>query len=142
MTTFCPDLELVYTHAHPDPNSGNGDNELLKPDVSVYDRKGQARSRPTDFSLLDIHIEFKSDDGDDPFSDTETPFERSTNQGKDTKGQITAYAVAQLATNSYILCACISRLLQDYTLGSIGRYCHGGNTTWNWYDPCRVSLAI
>jgi hypothetical protein len=72
--------------------------ELLKPDISVY-TQGSDRSRCTDFSLMESHVEVKFDESDDPFHDDSVhSFEHDTEASKDTKGQITSYAVAQLAT--------------------------------------------
>jgi hypothetical protein len=94
----CPHLELVDTHAHPDPDSGAINPELLKPDISIYNSK-TSRERETDFSLIEAHIEVKFDTDDDAFcDDNAVSVERTSQRGQDTKGQIASYAVAQLAT--------------------------------------------
>jgi hypothetical protein len=47
--------------------------------------------------LIEIHVEVKLAETDDPFDDSdEESFESMANRRKDTKGQITTYAVAQL----------------------------------------------
>lgn len=98
------------SHNHPDPKSKTLNPDPLKPDISVYARNS-GRDRPTDFSLMECHIEVKLDERDDAFVDNPTKggpkkdnprktsaFERDVEVAKDTKGQITSYAVAQLAT--------------------------------------------
>jgi hypothetical protein len=47
--------------------------------------------------LIEIHVEAKLATTDNPFDDSdEKSFESTVNRRKDTKGQITTYAVAQL----------------------------------------------
>ena len=91
-----PELKLVDSHASPDTNTIHATYEGLKPDISVY-RRECPRTRPTDFSLMEFYCEAKFDPLDDPFGDI-TTLERKTNAAKDTKGQITSYAVAQRST--------------------------------------------
>ena len=99
--------------------------ELLKPDISVY-TQGSHRSRPTDFSLMESHVEVKFDENDDPFHDNYSPhFEHDTEASEDTKGQITSYAVAQLATQfrthifTILVCGGYARILRWDRSGAV-----------------------
>jgi hypothetical protein len=68
----------------------------LKPDIVAY-KKSSGRNRPTDFRLIKIHVEVKLAATDNPFDDSdEKSFKSTVNRRKDTKGQITTYAAAQL----------------------------------------------
>jgi hypothetical protein len=122
---FCPHLELVDTHASGDPESGILNPELLKPDTAAYNRDS-GRDRVTDFSLIEIHSEFKVDTHDDAFrDDTPDSIEHDTEASRDTKGQITSYAVAQLATQfrshlfSILICGGYARLLRWDRSGAV-----------------------
>ena len=98
MQPLCQDhLEIEDTHDHPDPDSGVLTPELLKPDLACY-QPNIGRSRKTDFSLMEFHVEVKFDRGDDAFQDDSEPLERDTKTSKDSRAQITSYAVAQLST--------------------------------------------
>jgi hypothetical protein len=88
-------MELIDTHNHSDPDSGVLVPEQLKPDFALY-RQQSGRNRITHFSRMDLWGEVKYDPNDDPFRDEGT-FEHTSKQSIDTKGQITSYAVAQLA---------------------------------------------
>jgi len=99
--------------------------ELLKPDISIYTR-GCDRSRPTDFSLMESHIEVKFDENDDPFDDESVhSFEHDREASKDTKGQITSYAVAQLAGQfrthifTILVCGGYARILRWDRSGAV-----------------------
>jgi hypothetical protein len=99
--------------------------ELLKPDISVY-TQGSDRSRRTDFSLMESHVEVKFDESDDPFHDDSVhSFEHDTEASKDTKGQITSYAVAQLATQfrthifTILICGGYARILRWDRSGAV-----------------------
>ena len=71
--------------------------EGLKPDVVAYTRNS-GRTQRTDFGLFEVHVEVKMSGYDDPFDDNrQNAFEHDSNTSKDTMGQITSYAVAQLA---------------------------------------------
>lgn len=89
-------LDLVDTHSVPDMQC-----DRLKPDVCAYER-GSERSGITDFSRIEMHVEFKISTSEDPFVDwnpgDKHTFERDIVVGKDTKGQITSYAAAHLAS--------------------------------------------
>ena len=83
-------LEFVNTSAYSDSGcvlSGVG----LKPDVCVYAEKS-GRQRHTDFSRMEISIEFKRETVQDAFVDppsasnrTRHNFERDSDQGKDAR---------------------------------------------------------
>ena len=93
---FCPNLDIVDTHNHPAPDY---DGKLIKPDICIYtDKSGRAAMTPNDIKRVEIIGEFKYSENDDPFEDkVGKPFERNSNSAKDTLGQITQYATAQLA---------------------------------------------
>jgi hypothetical protein len=72
----------------------------VKPDVSIYPGS-TADEVKTDSSISEIFTEFKWHTKDDPFCDlhdegSSESFLRGTQAGKDTLGQITSYAAAQL----------------------------------------------
>jgi hypothetical protein len=116
-------LEFVNTSAHSDSGcvlSGVG----LKPDVCVY-AKNSGRQRHADFSKMEISIEFKRETIQDAFVDPPSAsnrnrhsFERDSDQGKDTRGQLIAYASAQMETQfrtfcfTVELCGSMARLIR------------------------------
>ncbi|KAI0057011.1 hypothetical protein BV25DRAFT_1920544 [Artomyces pyxidatus] len=104
---IAPDLDFVNS-------SGNGDPECqlsgdaLKPDVAVYARDSGC-TRDSDFSRMEMHIEFKYNTFGDPFQDPvfvdavgfanrrSQSFEKvDCEMAADTCGQIVAYASAQM----------------------------------------------
>ncbi|KAL4062383.1 hypothetical protein V8B97DRAFT_1877936 [Scleroderma yunnanense] len=74
-----------------------GETEL-KPDITIYANGNFRRDKSKiDFTELEMTIEVKRSKSHDPFSDADnTPFEKDTEDGKLVRGQITAYATAQL----------------------------------------------
>ncbi|KAL4075124.1 hypothetical protein V8B97DRAFT_1944553 [Scleroderma yunnanense] len=74
-----------------------GETEL-KPDITIYANGSFRRDKSKiDFTELEMSIEVKRRKSHDPFSDADnTPFEKNTEDGKLVRGQITAYATAQL----------------------------------------------
>ncbi|KAL4063371.1 hypothetical protein V8B97DRAFT_2011736 [Scleroderma yunnanense] len=74
-----------------------GETEL-KPDITIYANGNFRRDKSKiDFTELEMSIEVKRSKSHDPFSDADnTPFEKDTEDGKLVRGQITAYATAQL----------------------------------------------
>ena len=119
---YCPGLDLVDTHSHPDLNISKNEPEI-KPDVSLY--ISGCRRDPTivtDISLIDVHMEFKKDPKDDPFRDPDSshpslPFENNTLSSNDTMSQITCYVTQQLSsqyrthTFSVLICKDRARLI-------------------------------
>ena len=103
MRQFAPQLAFVNTHARGD--KANGYTFETKPDISIY-HKSLGNRVPTacDSSLIEMHIEFKRYDWDDPFTCPpfpachETAFISSKPNETNTLGQIGAYAAAQLAS--------------------------------------------
>jgi hypothetical protein len=97
MKACCPGLKLVNTHTSPGIIPGFSEPDNLKPDISVYNRsdpRTKTRNRLTDFSVMDIHIEFKLSNIDNPFSDKlYSLFEKATKADQDTRGQITTYSM-------------------------------------------------
>ena len=101
---FLPDLRLVDTSSNPDGNPRSSLPFKIKPDVTIY--PGGTNEEKTDSSISEIFTEFKWNIQDDPFcdvhnvgsseSDSRQSFLHDTQAGKDTLGQITSYAAAQL----------------------------------------------
>ena len=97
-----PDPEAVNTSTKPD--KVNGVN--LKTDVSVYNRiDGVVTPDRTDFSRIELWIEFKANDSGAPFGDPgdktaqkrfieEGSFTPDTEEGRETRGQLVHYAGA------------------------------------------------
>ncbi|KAA1468596.1 hypothetical protein DENSPDRAFT_794640 [Dentipellis sp. KUC8613] len=99
-----PDNIMVYkdSHATADPHAvppGAPSRKGLRPDVMVYHSKRDP-TYTTDFSRAERADEFKWSASEDPFNDepnsSDYPFEADTECGKDTRGQIIAYASANL----------------------------------------------
>jgi len=65
---YCPGFNLVDTHSHPDKSISANEPEI-KPDVSLY-ASGclEDTTIVTDFSRIDVVMEFKKDPHDDPSS--------------------------------------------------------------------------
>lgn len=98
---FLPDLRIVDTSLYPDCNPKSTIPFHIKPDVSVY--PGGTNEEKTNSSIAEIFTEFKWNTIDDPFCDVHDvgssgcqSFLHATQAGKDTLGQITSYAAAQL----------------------------------------------
>ena len=74
-----------------------GETEL-KPDITIYANGSFLKDKnKVDFAALEMSIELKRNKSYDPFSNTEnTPFEKCTEDALSMRGQITAYATAQL----------------------------------------------
>jgi hypothetical protein len=67
---FAPDLVFVNSHAHPDSNAYTAFSFKIKPDISVYRRSDFIASKCiSDSSLVEVIVEFKWLDRDDPFGD-------------------------------------------------------------------------
>jgi hypothetical protein len=98
---FLPDLRIVDTSLYPDCNPKSTIPFHIKPDVSVY--PGGTNKEKTNSLIAEIFTEFKWNTIDDPFcgvhdvgSSSCQSFLHDTQAGKDTLGQITSYAAAQL----------------------------------------------
>ncbi|KAA1476079.1 hypothetical protein DENSPDRAFT_842969 [Dentipellis sp. KUC8613] len=97
-------MRYYDTHSQPDPCTvplGAPDRDGLSPDIMTFhkDRLPKVEAR-TDFSRAERADEFKFKNNVDPFDDTpnksDYPFESCSQDGKKTRGQITAYAAAML----------------------------------------------
>lgn len=105
MGRFAPNLCFVDSHSRVDSNRNcQGFDFQIKPDVCVYS-KPIPEDIACDSSKFDIHVEFKWDADHDPFCPPHpTPFSQKptffcdTKKAKDTLGQVTAYATAQLGS--------------------------------------------
>ena len=66
--------------------------------VTIYaEDTVKSEKKKTDFSLVEMCIEVKKEAGQDPFDDTvNKPFEKTYDFAQSIRGQITAYATAQL----------------------------------------------
>ncbi|KAJ8701089.1 hypothetical protein PTI98_004052 [Pleurotus ostreatus] len=94
-----PEIKLVDTSAHPDPDSKPG--AKVRPDVSGYDNNLEIdENAPTRLGDAQFGVEVK-DTQVEPFHDGDrnletidgAPFETSTDIGKQTRGQLVTYAV-------------------------------------------------
>ncbi|RDB30048.1 hypothetical protein Hypma_013882 [Hypsizygus marmoreus] len=126
-------LVLVNTSAHADMDAGLFVPEGLKPDIGAY-KPGYAKLQPlkkkvTDFSLMEVHMELKKGEADDGFEDEGPNFERTSDSGISTRGQITSYATAQLALQfrthafSVLLCGSNARFLRWDRTGAVVSSC-------------------
>lgn len=116
LTPFCASLQLLDTHATPDPQSSVFNPDLLTSDISVYNVENTINP-VTQFSLMETHIELKLCATDDAFSD-EGEFEDDSALSHDTRGQLVSYANAQMASQyrthlfTVFICADRARLLR------------------------------
>jgi hypothetical protein len=106
---FLPHFQIFNSYASEDRNPNINFPTRIKPDVSVYHTDACPPS-PTDSSLIEIAIEFKWNQNDDPFCDdpkvkrledgTEKAksFIHNSKLANDTLGQISTYAAAQLGS--------------------------------------------
>ena len=108
MGQFAPQLVLLDTHCQGDAD--NGYTFQTKPDISVYHRSlGGKVPEGCDSSLIDMHVEFKRYDWDNPFTCPpcdrhDTVFISTKPNETNTLGQIGAYAAAQLALQFHMHC--------------------------------------
>ncbi|PBK71308.1 hypothetical protein ARMSODRAFT_933988 [Armillaria solidipes] len=116
LAPFCVNMHLVDTHATSDPQSGDFNPDLLKPDITVYKAKDIV-DPITQFSRMETHIELKLASMDDAFND-EGALEPDSELSHDTRGQLVSYANAQMASQYRIhlftafICADKERLLR------------------------------
>ncbi|KAF9456881.1 hypothetical protein BDZ94DRAFT_1314745 [Collybia nuda] len=90
-------FKIINTSSHPDINSLSG--RKIKPDPSMYRSEVATSIKITQFDKLELHFEFKLEDKNDPFRDPPSPdtdrikweFEAQTIQGRDCRGQLSAY---------------------------------------------------
>jgi hypothetical protein len=107
---FAPKLKIVNSSDIPDCNPQLDFPFKIKPDISVYSID-LFPGVVADSSKVEMFLEFKWKSNDDPFCDVYTlkrpngkdgeivkSFLRDTKAAKDTLGQITAYAAAQLGS--------------------------------------------
>jgi hypothetical protein len=108
---FAPTLKFVDTHANPDTQRDN-----LAPDIGVYpiDDRPQGGAK-TDFSRMDLFIEFKFADTSDPFCDPEDPlqkagdfrFESDSEHARLVRGQLASYAAAHAGCQFRVHIFCV-----------------------------------
>ncbi|KAF8224713.1 hypothetical protein L208DRAFT_1409789, partial [Tricholoma matsutake] len=99
VTPFAPKLKFIDTHANPDTQ-----RDKLAPDISIYPINDQPQGdAKTDFSKMDLFVEFKIADTSDPFRDPEDPlhpkagdfrFENDSDDAQLVRGQLASYAAA------------------------------------------------
>jgi len=101
ISSFAPQLHFVDSHSQGDKRTGF--TFEIKPDISVYHNTlGGAIPAGCDSSLLDMHIEFKMYNFENPFTcppsnnQDQVAFIGRTDNQQDTLGQIGTYAAAQL----------------------------------------------
>ena len=124
-------LVLVDTHAIPDAQRDN-----LAPDISIYaaDNVPDANTK-TDFSKMELFVEFKFAETSDPFRDPLQPraenfrFENDSDVSQLNRGQLCSYAAAHTSTPSPYRYA---DHLQDLFVGiGAARLLPGASTTLN-----------
>ncbi|KAJ7765376.1 hypothetical protein DFH07DRAFT_810324 [Mycena maculata] len=95
---------IVDTSDHPDPDSGFIQDQLVKPDISIYSDKKPSNANICRACDMECFLELKTDTADDPFADTET-LEKDTARARDTRGQVITYLNAiqasQYRTHSF-----------------------------------------
>jgi len=102
---FAPSLDFINSSATTDRSGQTEFSFEIKPDICAY-VKGCKRRDPSDVSRAEIIIEFKWHQSDDPFCEpyplpgdpNRSTFLRDNKSGRDTLGQITSYAAAQLGS--------------------------------------------
>ncbi|KAJ7199149.1 hypothetical protein GGX14DRAFT_662180, partial [Mycena pura] len=97
---------LVNTSAHDDPDSTFIHNTPVKPDITLYGSTPPSNDNVCRSCDAELFIELKTDPADDPFEDTEHGVvPRSSERGRDTRGQVITYLNAmqasQLRTHSF-----------------------------------------
>jgi Fungal protein kinase len=134
---FGPSLEFMNSHSVEDPEckiAGYG----LQPDIMVYNLGSVTKDNPTQFWNMEMHIEVKLESRFDGFQDPPPPkdssspqdrshcvFERKSDDSIATRGQIIAYALAQLGTQfrtfafSVLVCGSFARLLRWDRAGAV-----------------------
>jgi len=107
---FAPSLDFINSSNHADCSRQTNFSFDIKPDICAYtgvEDGGLVRPLgPTDVARAEIIIEFKWSCADDPFCDpyplpedpSRSTFLRDNKSGRDTLGQITSYAAAQLGS--------------------------------------------
>jgi len=109
---FAPSLKFVDAHAIPDTL-----RDKLTPDICVYPLSDQPQGdAKTDFSRMDLFIEFKFADTSDPFCDPEDPlrpqvgefrFESDTEHSQLVRGQLASYAAAHAGSQFRVHIFCV-----------------------------------
>ncbi|KAF8234088.1 hypothetical protein L208DRAFT_1394550, partial [Tricholoma matsutake] len=99
VTPFAPKLKFIDTHANPDTQ-----RDKLAPDISIYPINDQPQGdAKTDFSKMELFVEFKKADTSDPFRDPKDPlhpeagdfrFENDSDDAQLVRGQLASYAAA------------------------------------------------
>ncbi|TFK66287.1 hypothetical protein BDN72DRAFT_156273 [Pluteus cervinus] len=88
---------IVQVDSH-SQNTFDQDGHPFGPDITTYfDVPAKDRKEKCTLTQADMLLEFKYSSSDDPFDDNGDSFERQTKGAKETLGQITVYATAQLA---------------------------------------------
>jgi len=125
---FLPGLCIVNTSSHADRNPRSSLPFEIKPDVSIY--PGNSTVTKTDSSISEIFTEFKWNTKDNPFCNVVDKngwksFLHDSKAGRDTLGQITSYAAAQLGAQfrthiySVFILRDMARILQWDRSGTI-----------------------
>jgi len=122
--TFMPGFSAVDSSNYPDCHQSSKFPFKVKPDISVY--ASCKPSYPTELVSVEIFIEFKWNNTNDPFcDDTQETFTHPSKNADDTLGQITSYVVLHLATQfrthiySILIIRCLARILHWDRLGMI-----------------------
>ena len=112
MTPFTPKLKFIDTHASPDTQ-----RDKLSPDIGVYPINDQPQGdAKTDFSKMDLFVEFKIADTSDPFHDPGDPltpkagdfrFENDSDDARLVRGQLASYAAAHAGCQFRVHIFCV-----------------------------------
>jgi len=112
VTPFAPKLKFIDTHANPDTQ-----RDKLAPDIGIYSINDQPQGdAKTDFSKMDLFVEFKIADTSDPFRDPEDPlhpkagdfrFENDSDDARLVRGQLASYAAAHAGCQFRVHIFCV-----------------------------------
>ncbi|KAK7041788.1 hypothetical protein VNI00_009077 [Paramarasmius palmivorus] len=103
MESYCPDLSFIDTSQDPDDTNWAHQPGLTTPDISAYIK--EAGVTRNDITRTEFFMELKwaetadgFDDGSDDIIEEDAPFEKNTQQARDTRAELTTYAGAQLTS--------------------------------------------
>jgi hypothetical protein len=123
VTPFAPKLKFIDAHANPDT-----ERDKLAPDIGVYSINDEPQGNTkTDFSKMELFVEFKKADTSDPFRDPKDPlrpkegnfrFENDLDDAQLVRGQLASYAAAHTGCQfrihifSVLVCGTYARFIR------------------------------
>ena len=110
MTPFAPNFKFIDTSVNPDVQ-----RDKLAPDLSIYHSDDQPeRNAKTDFSKMDLFVEFKATESSDPFCDPvgdverqQFCFEKDSDGARLVRGQLSSYAAALAGSQFRVHTFCV-----------------------------------